>query len=43
MAKDGARRMLTDEYRFVLEGSVGAMLRESVVIGNPGDLIFKPR
>jgi mannose-6-phosphate isomerase-like protein (cupin superfamily) len=32
-----------DEYSFVLEGSIGALLGESVVIGNPGDLIFKPR
>lgn len=32
-----------DEYSFVLEGSIGAMLGDSVVIGNPGDLIFKPR
>jgi cupin domain len=28
---------------FVLEGSIGALLGDSVVIGNPGDLIFKPR
>jgi quercetin dioxygenase-like cupin family protein len=32
-----------DEYTFVLEGSIGALLGDSVVIGNPGDLIFKPR
>lgn len=32
-----------DEYSFVLEGQMGALLGESVVIGNPGDLIFKPR
>jgi mannose-6-phosphate isomerase-like protein (cupin superfamily) len=32
-----------DEYSFVREGSIGAMLGDSVVIGNPGDLIFKPR
>ena len=32
-----------DEYTFVLEGSIGAMLGNSVVVGNPGDLIFKPR
>jgi quercetin dioxygenase-like cupin family protein len=32
-----------DEYSFVLEGSIGALLGESVLIGNPGDLIFKPR
>lgn len=32
-----------DEYSFVLEGTIGALLGDSVVIGNPGDLIFKPR
>lgn len=32
-----------DEYSFVLEGSIGALLGDSIVIGNPGDLIFKPR
>ena len=32
-----------DEYSFVLEGSIAAMLGDSVVVGNPGDLIFKPR
>ena len=32
-----------DEYSFVLEGRVGALLGEEVVIGTPGDLIFKPR
>jgi mannose-6-phosphate isomerase-like protein (cupin superfamily) len=32
-----------DEYTFVIEGSVDALLGDAVVIGNPGDLIFKPR
>ena len=32
-----------DEYSFVLEGSVGALLGDEVVVGKPGDLIFKPR
>ena len=32
-----------DEYSFVLEGQVGALLGDEVVIGKPGDLIFKPR
>jgi quercetin dioxygenase-like cupin family protein len=32
-----------DEYSFVLEGSVGALLGDEVVIGKAGDLIFKPR
>ena len=32
-----------DEYSYVLEGRVGALLGDTVVIGGPGDLIFKPR
>ncbi|UGA46574.1 cupin domain-containing protein [Bradyrhizobium quebecense] len=32
-----------DEYSFVLEGRIGALLGDTVAIGNPGDLIFKPR
>src|SRR5215217_4557452 len=32
-----------DEYSFVLEGRVGALLGDEVVHGEPGDLIFKPR
>jgi mannose-6-phosphate isomerase-like protein (cupin superfamily) len=32
-----------DEYSYVLEGRVGALLGEDVVYGEPGDLIFKPR
>jgi quercetin dioxygenase-like cupin family protein len=32
-----------DEYSFVLEGRVGALLGDDVVIGEVGDLIFKPR
>ena len=32
-----------DEYSFVLEGRVGALLGEEVLVGSPGDLIFKPR
>ena len=32
-----------DEYSFVLEGKVGALLGEKVLVGEPGDLIFKPR
>ena len=37
------RHTREDEYSFVLEGSVGALLGDEVVIGKPGDLIFKPR
>jgi quercetin dioxygenase-like cupin family protein len=36
------RHALEDEYSYVLEGRVGAMLGDDVVIGGPGDLIFKP-
>lgn len=32
-----------DEYSFVLEGRVGALLGEEVLYGQAGDLIFKPR
>lgn len=32
-----------DEYSFVLEGSVGALLGDDEVVGGPGSLIFKPR
>jgi quercetin dioxygenase-like cupin family protein len=32
-----------DEYSFVLEGRVGALLGDEVVYGGTGDLIFKPR
>ena len=32
-----------DEYSIVLEGEVGFALDEQVVIGRPGDTIFKPR
>ena len=37
------RHQREDEYSFVLEGSVGALLGDEVRIGRPGDLIFKPR
>jgi quercetin dioxygenase-like cupin family protein len=37
------RHKREDEYSFVLEGEVGALLGEEVRIGKPGDLIFKPR
>jgi mannose-6-phosphate isomerase-like protein (cupin superfamily) len=32
-----------DEYSYVLEGRMGAVLGDDVVHGEPGDLIFKPR
>jgi mannose-6-phosphate isomerase-like protein (cupin superfamily) len=37
------RHSREDEYSFVLEGRVGAMLGDHVVHGEAGDLIFKPR
>jgi len=37
------RHLREDEYSYVLEGRVGALLGDDVVIGKPGDLIFKPR
>src|SRR3954467_7109039 len=32
-----------DEYTYVIEGRVGALLGDEVVVGGPGDLIYKPR
>ena len=37
------RHTREDEYSYVLEGRVGALLGDDVLIGGPGDLIFKPR
>jgi quercetin dioxygenase-like cupin family protein len=37
------RHTREDEYSYVLQGRVGAMLGDDVLIGEPGDLIFKPR
>jgi len=37
------RHSREDEYSYVVEGRVGALLGEDVLIGGPGDLIFKPR
>jgi len=37
------RHTREDEYSFVLEGRVGALLGAHVIEGGPGDLIFKPR
>jgi quercetin dioxygenase-like cupin family protein len=37
------RHRREDEYSYVLEGRVGALLGDDVVEGGPGDLIFKPR
>jgi quercetin dioxygenase-like cupin family protein len=37
------RHTREDEYSYVLEGQVGALLGDEVLIGEQGDLIFKPR
>ena len=37
------RHSREDEYSYVLEGRVGALLGDEVAEGGPGDLIFKPR
>jgi quercetin dioxygenase-like cupin family protein len=37
------RHMREDEYSFVLEGSLGALLGDEVVIGKPSDLVCMPR
>ena len=37
------RHTREDEYSFVLEGQMGALLGEQVLTANPGDLVFKPR
>src|SRR5947209_15844110 len=37
------RHTREDEYSYIVQGRVGALLGDDVVIGGPGDLIFKPR
>jgi len=37
------RHTREDEYSYVVEGRVGALLGDDVVVGGPGDLIVKPR
>ena len=37
------RHSREDEYSYVIEGRVGALLGDDVVYGEVGDLIFKPR
>src|SRR6478672_6924086 len=32
-----------DEYSYVLEGRMGALLGDEVVVAGPGDLVHKPR
>jgi mannose-6-phosphate isomerase-like protein (cupin superfamily) len=37
------RHTREDEYSYVLEGRLGALLGDEVLYGEPGDLVFKPR
>jgi quercetin dioxygenase-like cupin family protein len=37
------RHAREDEYSYVIEGRVGALLGDEVLVGSTGDLIFKPR
>src|SRR4051812_44731741 len=37
------RHTREDEYSYVVEGRVGALLGDEGLVGGPGDLIFKPR
>src|SRR3712207_1153736 len=37
------RHTREDEYSFVIEGRMGALLGDEVVEAGPGDLVFKPR
>jgi len=32
-----------DEYSYVLQGRIGALLGDEVLVASPGDLVFKPR
>ena len=37
------RHTREDEYSYVLEGRMGALLGDEVLFAGPGDLVFKPR
>jgi mannose-6-phosphate isomerase-like protein (cupin superfamily) len=37
------RHAREDEYSYVLEGSMGALLGDEVLVAGPGELVFKPR
>jgi mannose-6-phosphate isomerase-like protein (cupin superfamily) len=37
------RHLREDEYSYVLEGRMGALLGDEVLEAGPGDLVFKPR
>ena len=37
------RHSREDEYSFIVEGQMGALLGDEVVVAGPGDLVYKPR
>ena len=37
------RHTLEDEYSYVVQGRMGALLGDEVLEAGPGDLVFKPR
>ena len=37
------RHLREDEYTFVIEGKVGCLLGDEVLVGEVGDLVWKPR
>ena len=37
------RHAREDEYSYILEGSMGALLGDEELVAGPGDLVFKPR
>ena len=37
------RHLREDEYSFVIEGRMGALLGDEELVAGPGDLVFKPR
>jgi mannose-6-phosphate isomerase-like protein (cupin superfamily) len=37
------RHTREDEYSFVIEGKMGALLGDEELVAGPGDLVFKPR
>jgi len=37
------RHTREDEYSYILEGRMGALLGDEVIVAGPGDLVFKPR
>jgi mannose-6-phosphate isomerase-like protein (cupin superfamily) len=37
------RHSREDEYSYIIEGSMGALLGDEELVAGPGDLVFKPR